>query len=56
MDHLDVEPLGIPSTADHDMANYCRTMHKRLSKDERKSDTNPDYLVQSDVPASGLFG
>lgn len=56
MDHLDVEPVGIPSIADHDMANYCRVMHSRLSKDKRQSDANPTYLVQGDVPASGLFG
>ncbi|MCL6512419.1 MAG: lipase family protein [Anaerolineae bacterium] len=56
VDHLDVEPIGIPSIADHDMRNYCITMYSRLSKDKRQSDSNPAYLVQSDVPASGLFG
>lgn len=56
MDHVEFEPVGIPSIADHDMANYCRIMHKRLSKDKRQSATHPEYLVQSDVPATGLFG
>jgi triacylglycerol lipase len=56
MDHVEFEPVGIPSTSDHDMANYCRTMHARLSKDKRQSAANPEYLVQSDVPATGLFG
>jgi hypothetical protein len=37
------------------MRNYVITMFSRLSADKRKTDTNPDYLVRGDVPASGLF-
>jgi pimeloyl-ACP methyl ester carboxylesterase len=55
MDAVDFNPGAGYNTADHDMPSYVKVMHSRLSADKRKSDTNPDYLVRGDVPASGLF-
>ena len=55
MDAVDANPGVGYSTSDHDMPNYVRVMHSRLSTDARQSATNPDYLVRGDLPASGLF-
>lgn len=55
MDHVDFNPGVGHSANDHDMRNYVITMFSRLSADRRQTDTNPDYLVRGDVPASGLF-
>jgi hypothetical protein len=54
MDTDDFEPVGVASVPDHDMPNYCRAMHSRLSSDQRVSASNPPYLVKGDVPAGGL--
>ncbi|MGF1548784.1 MAG: alpha/beta fold hydrolase [Thiotrichales bacterium] len=55
MDAVDSNPGVGYNTTDHDMPNYVRVMHSRLSNNTRISAANPDYLVRGDVPASGLF-
>jgi triacylglycerol lipase len=55
MNAVDSNPgLGY-NTVHHDMPAYVKVMQSRLSTVTRKSPTNPDYLVRSDVPASGLY-